>query len=117
MCGLVPSPGEPKVSLASPFASAISSGNVWTPRVARTISALFTEPASTIGSNAVAGSYGRLGCSDGLITILPEGLNNSVRPSGAAFATVFIPTMPPAPPTVDDDAVGAPQFGPTVGDD
>jgi len=57
-----------------------------------------TEPTSTTGSNAVTGSYGTLACSHGLMTMLPDGLNNSVRPSGAALATAFIPTMPPAPP-------------------
>jgi hypothetical protein len=32
------------------------------------------------------------------MTMLPDGLNNRVRPSGAALATAFIPTIPPAPP-------------------
>ena len=41
------------------------------------------------------------------MTMLPDGLNSSVRPSGAAFATVFMPSMPPAPPIFSTTMVSA----------
>ena len=55
------------------------------------------QPTKEIGAKSAAGSNGRLLRMAGMPAMLPELPNNSVCPSGVAFATSSAPIAPSAP--------------------
>ena len=96
-CG-VPMPGLAYDSFPGcALASAISSARLFAGTSLLTARMLDMTSRRAIGTKSRAGSKLGLLCSDGPIVSAPLALQNSVKPSGAAFATRSPATLPAAP--------------------